>query len=102
MLLYKRFLHTFYYFHIAVQSIFSLLSPIALMTLLAFFLSSRGFVEKWIYVPLILLGVATGLYAMLHFVLTASRQVRALEEAQEEKQREQRLKNAKKEEKSEL
>ncbi len=96
--MYSKFVHTFYYFNIAVQSVFSLLTPIGLATLLAWFLSSRGLAYGWIYAPLILLGVGVGLYSMIHFILTASAQVRALEEAAEQKQRCERLKKEKKEE----
>ncbi len=96
--MYSKFVHTFYYFNIAVQSVFSLLTPIALMTLLSWFLSSRGLVGGWIYAPFILLGVGVGLYSMLRFISTASAQVRALEAAEEEKQREKRIKEAEKEE----
>lgn len=99
--MYSKFVHTFYYFNIAVQSVFSLLTPIGLGTLLAWFLSSRGIVGGWIYAPLILLGVAVGLYSMLHFILTASAQVRALEEAEEQKRQSERQKKGKKEEASE-
>lgn len=98
--MYSKFVHAFYYFHIAIQSVFSLLCPIGLMTLLAWFLSSRGLVGGWIYAPLILLGVGSGLYGMLRFVLSASKQVQALEQAAEEKEREMKRKaNEEKEEK---
>ena len=99
--MYSKFVHTFYYFNIAVQSVFSLLTPIALMTLLSWFLSDRAITGKWIYAPLILLGVGVGLYSMLHFILTASAQVHALEKAEEEKQREKKIKEAKEKERKE-
>lgn len=83
--MYSKFVHAFYYFNIIVQSVFSLLCPVGLLTLLAWFLSDRGLVGEWIYAPLILLGIAAGLYSMFRFITLATAQVRALEKAEEEK-----------------
>lgn len=86
--MYSKFVHAFYYFNIIVQSIFSLLCPVGLLTLLAWFLSTkRGYVGEWIYAPLILFGVAAGLYSMFRFITSAMAQVRALEAAAEEKRK---------------
>ncbi len=85
--LYSKFVHAFYYFNIIVQSVFSLLCPVGLLTLLAWFLTSRGYVGEWIYAVLILIGIAIGLISMFRFITAASTQVRALEKAAEEKQR---------------
>ena len=83
--MYSKFVHAFYYFNIIVQSVFSLLCPVGLLTLLAWFLSDRGITGEWIYAPLILLGIGAGLYSMFHFIIQATAQVRALEKAEEEK-----------------
>ncbi len=86
--MYSKFVHAFYYFNIIVQSVFSLLCPAGLLTLLAWFLSTkRGYVGEWIYAPLILFGIAVGLHSMLRFVVSATAQVRALEKAEEEKKK---------------
>ena len=85
--MYSKFVRAFYYFNIIVQSIISLLCPVGLLTLLAWFLSDRAIVGKWIYVPLILLGFAAGLYSMFHFLTLSTAQVRALEKAEEEKEK---------------
>ena len=90
--MYSKFVHAFYYFNIIVQSVFSLLCPVGLLTLLAWFLSDRAIVGKWIYAPLILLGFAVGLYSMFHFLTLSTAQVRALEKAAEEKEKQKRLK----------
>lgn len=88
--MYSKFVHAFYYFNMIVQSVFSLLCPVGLLTLLAWFLSTkRGYVGDWIYAPLILFGVAVGLYSMFRFITSASAQVRALEMAEEEKRKKQ-------------
>ena len=83
--MYSKFVHAFYYFNIIVQSLFSLLCPVGLLTLLAWFLSSKGYVGEWIYAVLILLGIGVGLFSMFRFITDATVQVRALEKAEEER-----------------
>ena len=86
--MYSKFVHAFYYLNIIVQSVFSLLCPVGLLTLLAWFLSTKkGLVGEWIYAPLILFGVAVGLYSMFRFITSSMVQVRALEAAEEEKRK---------------
>ena len=86
--MFTKLVQAFYYFNIIVQSVFSLLCPVGLLTLLAWFLSDRGYTGEWIYAVLILLGFAVGLSSMFHFIGGATAQVRALEKAAEEKQKE--------------
>ena len=93
--MYSKFVRAFYYFNIIVQSIVSLLCPVGLLTLLAWFLSDRAIVGKWIYAPLILLGFAVGLYSMFHFLALSTAQVRALEKAEEEKEKQKRIQEKK-------
>ena len=85
--MYSKFVHAFYYFNIIMQSIFSLLTPVALLVLLSWFLTDRGYVGEWVYAPLILIGVFSGLYSMLHFINRASAQVRALEKEAEQREK---------------
>ena len=77
--MYRSFVRAVYYINMAVQALFSLAVPIGLAVLFSWFLSSRGWVGEWIYVPLILLGVFVGLFSMVRFVLTVSAQLHALE-----------------------
>ena len=83
--MYSKFVHAFYYFNIIVQSLFSLLCPVGLLTLLAWFLASKGYAGEWIYAVLILIGIGVGLFSMFRFINDATAQVRALEKAEEEK-----------------
>ena len=86
--LYSKFVHAFYYFNIIVQSVFSLLCPVGLLTLLAWFLTSRNYTGEWIYAVLILFGIAIGLFSMFRFITDATAQMRALEKAAKEKEKE--------------
>lgn len=81
--MYRKFITPVYLLNIIFQSIFSLLTPIALMTLIAWLLNARAGVGSWIFVVLIMLGVFTGLYSMLSFILSAMRSLERLEQERE-------------------
>lgn len=68
-----------------IQAVFSLLCPPAVLTLLAAWLCAHVGVGEWIYVPLILLGVFSGLYSMIRYLLAASAHIRALEEQEKDR-----------------
>ena len=80
--MHKKFFNAMYVLNIAMQAIFSLLSPIALGALVSWILVSRAGVGEWIYVVLILLGVGSGLVGMVRFVLSAMSGVERLEKEQ--------------------
>ena len=80
--MHRKFFNAMYVLNIAMQAIFSLLSPIALGALVSWLLVSRAGVGEWIYVVLILLGVGSGLVGMVRFVLSAMSGVERLEKEQ--------------------
>ena len=86
--MYGKFVSAVYYINMAVQALVSFAFPIALLGGLAWFLTSRGLTEEWVYVPCILLGVGAGFYAMIRFVAAAAAQIRALEAQEKEKRKE--------------
>ena len=75
----KRIITPLYVINIAVQSLFSLLSPIAVCFLGAWLLDKYTAVGSWIYVVLILLGVFSGLYSMVVFIISEFRALEAIE-----------------------
>ena len=75
----RGWIRTMYLWNIVIQSIVSLLSPIAILFALAWLLAERAGVGGWIYVVLILLGVFVGLLSMVRFLLGASRALDSLE-----------------------
>lgn len=85
-----KFIHFMHWVNIALQAIFSLLFPVALAVGGAYLLVSYANVGTWIYAVLILLGFGSGLVSMVRFVLIASRSVAALEEAEKQKQKNQK------------
>ena len=78
--MHKKWISALYSLNIIFQSFFSLLSPIAVMLLLAFLSVEKLGAPNWAYVPFIILGVFSGLFSMVRFILVASRSVNALEE----------------------
>ena len=86
-IMYKRFISPFYIFNMIVQSLFSLVTPIALTFAVAWALNTYANVGPWIYVVLILIGVGAGLYSMVSFLLKASAAIEALDRQHNEKQK---------------
>lgn len=82
---YQKILTPIYVFNIVFQAIMSLLSPIAVMLLVAWLLVTKLSVGTWIYVVLIMFGVFTGLYSMVVFIIRACRALEAIEKQNEEK-----------------
>lgn len=74
----------FYVINIVFQSIFTLLWHIGLGLLVGWIFVKFVGVDTWIYVPLILAGVFTGLFSMVRFILAA---MRALERIENDKRK---------------
>ena len=90
---YKKFISPLYVINIVFQSIISLLSPIAVMLFFAYLLTKYLSVGPWIYVVLIMLGVFSGLYSMVVFIIRSMRALDAIE--QQNKQKEEGLRTKK-------
>ena len=78
--MYKRTVSALYVVNIAFQAIFNLVCQIGLCILLSFLTVKYLSAPEWIYVPLILLGVFSGLYSMVRFILGAMKSLDRLEE----------------------
>ena len=83
----------FYVFNIVFQSIFTLLWQIALAVFLGWLFVSRLGAPEWLYVPLILIGVGTGLVSMIRFILAAMKSLDRLEEQRKIKEKKNRGNN---------
>ena len=82
---YQKIITPLYIINIVFQAIVTLLSPIAIMFFLAWLLVTKLSVGTWIYVALIMLGVFSGLYSMVVFVLNAMRSLDAIEKQHSDK-----------------
>lgn len=78
----------FYVLNIVFQSIFTLLWHIGLGLLVGWIFVRFVGTKEWIYAPLILAGVFTGLFSMVRFILAA---MRALERIEDDKRKKKKL-----------
>ena len=81
MFTYKKIITPLYVINIAFQSLISLVSPIAIMFLISWLLVKYTAVGTWIYALLIMIGVFSGLYSMVSFILSATRALEAIEKS---------------------
>jgi hypothetical protein len=91
--MYRKFISPFYIFNMIIQSLVSLISPIALTFAAAWALNTYLNVGAWIYVVLILVGALAGLYSMVSFLLKASAAIEALDRQHKEKEKSKAQKN---------
>ncbi len=67
--MYRHFLNAVYGFHYAVQAIFTLLTPIAVMALAAWFFTSKLGAPSWLWAVLLILGTFAGLFSMVKYLI---------------------------------
>lgn len=71
---------TFYVINIAFQSIFTLLWQIGAAMLVGWLFVSYLSAPPWIYVPLIVVGVISGLVSMVRFIISSMKALERIEE----------------------
>lgn len=81
----KNFMNAMYALNIVIQSFWSLLMPIGLAVLLGWLLTEKLGLEAYVFVILILLGVAVGIVSMVKFLLSALAGLERLENEQKNK-----------------
>ena len=84
-----------YVLNIVFQSIFTLLWHIGLALLVGWIFVSFFGAKAWIYVPLIIAGVFTGLFSMVRFILAAMKALERIEEDRRKKKRQEEKQNGK-------
>ena len=84
---------TFYVINIVFQSIFTLLWQIAAAIFVGWIFVSLVGAPEWLYVPLILLGVGSGLVSMVRFILAAMKSLDRIEEERKAKAKKQKKEN---------
>lgn len=80
--MYRRFIGIMYVMNIVFQAIFTLITPAALCWLIGWLLVSYASLDKWIYAPLITVGILAGFVSMIKFVLSAMSAYERLEKQQ--------------------
>lgn len=69
--MYKKMVGMLYVMNIVFQSFFTLLTPVGVCFLISWLLVRYASFPGWTYAPLLVLGVISGFYSMIKFVLTA-------------------------------
>lgn len=92
--MYRKFVHAVWGFHILLQSLFSLLTPVLLFGAVAWLLCAKCGVGEWLYAVVIPIGVILGLISMVKFILTTSRTLEHLEAEAAEKDRTEKMRAA--------
>ena len=77
--MYRKLVGALYVLNIVFQSFFTLLTPVGVCFLISWLLVEYAEVGRWIYAPLLILGVLTGFYSMIKFVLSAMAGLERLE-----------------------
>lgn len=81
---YGKIISPLYVINIIFQAFVSLISPAAIMLLAAWLIDKYTSVGGWIYAVLITLGVITGFFSMIRFVLRGMAALEALEKQHKE------------------
>lgn len=85
----------FYVINVVFQSIFTLAWQIAAAVFVGWLFVGYVGAPRWIYVPLILAGVASGLVSMVRFILAAMSSLDRIEGQRQRKRRSEDMKNGK-------
>ena len=91
----KETYRTFYVINVVFQSIFTLIWQILAAVLISYLSVKFLDAPTWIYVPIVLLGVGSGLVSMIKFVLAAMHSLEGLDRAAREKQKAKEKENEK-------
>ena len=78
----KKLFNSLYLLNIVFQAIVTLATPIALGALISYLLTTYAGAPSWIWAPILLLGVFSGLFTMVKFVLSAMTALERLEKQQ--------------------
>lgn len=88
---------TFYVINIVFQSIFTLLWQIFTALAIGWIFVEKLNAPRWLYVPLIMVGVISGLVYMVRFILAAMRSLDRIEEQKSKKKKSEDKTNGNKE-----
>ncbi len=82
----RKIYNATYLINVVIQSLLNLLLPMAGMFFIGWLLVSRLSFPEWVYVPLILFGLAIGLTSMIKFILYAMSAFEKIEAVQKAEQ----------------
>lgn len=91
----KRLVNVLHMMNMIFQAFYTLLLPVGIAALISYLLTSNGLVDSWIWALLLTLGFLAGLYSMIKFILSATRNLENMERQREENAARQREKEEK-------
>ena len=77
--MYRKIVNATYVINIIFQAFLTLLMPAGFCFLISWLLVSYASAPKWLYAPLLILGVLVGLISMIKFVISAMSALEKLE-----------------------
>ena len=83
----RRAYSAIYVINIVFQSIFTLFMYIGSSILISWLLVDKLSLPSWIYAPIIILGILSGFFSMIKFILTAMNALDHIEKSNKEKRR---------------
>lgn len=83
--MYKRFVSVLYVLNIVFQAFLTLAAPILLGLLISWLLVTYVSAPDWIYAPITILGVFSGLVSMIKFILSGMASLERLEKERNSK-----------------
>ena len=83
--MYRKFITPVYVLNMLIQSLFTLALPIGAAIGISYLLVNHASVGGWIYAVLITLGIISGFFSMIRFIIRGMAALEALEKQREEK-----------------
>ncbi len=81
--MHKKFISAFKTLNLLFQALYTLLFPVGIATLASFLLTKYASCPKWIWAVLITLGMFSGLYSMIKYLLSTIKSYERAEQASE-------------------
>lgn len=78
----KKIYNAAYLINVIFQAFFNLLFPMAIMLILAWLTTEKLSFPQWVYAPMIIFGLAVGLFSMIKFLIRALDTLEKIEKAQ--------------------
>ncbi|MBO7195859.1 MAG: hypothetical protein J6V80_00820 [Clostridia bacterium] len=91
----KRLINVLHMMNMIFQAFYTLLLPVGIGALISYLLTKNDLVDSWIWALLLTVGFLMGLYSMIKFILTATKNIENMERQRERHLAEQREKEEK-------
>ncbi len=83
----NSFMNALHALNVMIQSFLNLLTPIGLALLVSFLLVEKAGAPSWLYALFVTLGVLSGFYSMIRFILRGMGNLERLEKEQQKRKK---------------